>query len=60
MAHSNNGPSKTEMLRWQAEDVVRTAVTSTPEFKKAVTQTMAELKKVQAKAAKTVKAKKGK
>jgi len=41
-------------IEWQAESVVRHAVENTPQFKKAVKQTMTELKKVQKTAQKTV------
>lgn len=46
-----------EELKWQAESVVRHAVETTPQFKKAVKQTMTELKRVQKTAQKTVRKK---
>ena len=39
--------TKKEMLKWQAEDVVRQAMQNSPEFKQAVQQTMKELGQVQ-------------
>ena len=50
-------PDKDEMLKWQAEDIVRQSVQNTPSFKKAVRQTMKELKKIQSSAIKTLKKK---
>ena len=41
------GITKKEMLKWQAEDVVRQAMQNSPEFKQAVQQTMKELGQVQ-------------
>ncbi len=46
-----------EELRWQAESVVRDALTNTPAFKKAVRSTMKELKRVQKDAVKKLKGK---
>jgi len=38
------GPSKTEELRWRAEDIVRSAMKESPAYKAAVKQAMAELR----------------
>ena len=48
-------PNKNQQLRWQAEDIVRQAVSNTPSFKKAVNATMKEIKSVQKQATKIVK-----
>jgi len=58
MATTARGPSKKEMLRWQAEDVVKQAMLNSPEFKQAVQQTMKELESVQKNAARTIRGKK--
>jgi len=50
-------PTKQEMLKWQAEDVVRQAMMNTPSFKKAVRQTMKDLKVTQKNAVKNLKGK---
>ena len=44
-------------LKWQAESVVREAIAKTPAFKKAVRQTIKELKQVQKSANKTIRGK---
>ena len=45
---------KNEELKWQAEDIVRKAIEGTPGYKKAVRQTITELRQVQKVAAKTI------
>ena len=47
-------PSKQEQMKWRAEDIVRQSIMSTPAFKKAVRQTMTELKKIDKEARKTI------
>jgi len=49
--------SSKEALKWRAEEVVRTAVENTPQYKKAVRQAMGELKKAQKAAQKTMRRK---
>ena len=39
--------TEVERLKWSAEDLVRRSLEDTPAFKKAVKQTMKELKQVQ-------------
>ena len=53
-----NGPSKNEQLKWQAEDVVRQSISSTPAYKKAVRETMKQLKSVQKNASNIIRNKK--
>lgn len=50
--------SKEQELRWQAESVVRQAVENTPLFKKAVSQTIKQLKRTQKDAVNILKNKK--
>ena len=58
MARKEMGPTKEQQLKWQAEDVVRQAMVNTPSFKKAVRQTMKDLKVTQKNAVKNLKGKK--
>jgi len=51
---STNKPDKEQQLRWQAEEIVRQAITNTPQFKTAVHETMKSLKSLQKKTLRTV------
>lgn len=44
---SRNAERLTEERRWQAQSIVRLKIEKSPEFKKAVKQTMIELKKIE-------------
>ncbi|KKN25859.1 hypothetical protein LCGC14_0880460 [marine sediment metagenome] len=47
--------TKAEELKWQAESLVRKSIEGTPAFKKAVKQTVKELKSVQVRVRKQLK-----
>lgn len=50
--------NKAEQLKWQAEDIVKQSIQNTPSYKKAVRETIKQLKTVQKQAAKIIKSKK--
>ena len=54
MAHTDKKPSNDEMLKWDAESIVRKAIEKTPAYNQAIRETMKQLRQTQQQARKII------